>query len=601
MKKVLAILLVLAMLIPMAACGNKTPTPEQPAAPTEPTAPAEPTTPADPSSTAEPSTPEPEPEKQWLPFVQPGENNKLSIGIVTKTNVTDYDDNYFTKWIEETTGIDLEFQIFAGTGSDCARQLALMIAANEKLPDLLWYWTGISFSTANEYGEEEYFLDLTEFLNDPDMNHFRDTALKEQFFDDADATLQQMLNSIKNASTGASYVYPTVSKAALDGVCFPTYINKEWLDKLKLQVPTTVDELYNVLKHFRDDDPNGNGKKDEIPMIGWAGHNNYDAVEYIINAYIYLCDLYYFNVNNGKISIPYNTDAYREALKFVRKLVDEGLLSQMTWSIGANSELVSLLNPADGVPTIGVCCGHPTVIWANEDGSGLLDANKNYKWVALPMLKDASGKGLGGYAPFKETTVTKAHFITADAENPALAYKLLDYLMSTESMLRMRYGRPDIDWRYPTEAEMYNDAGQKALFINLDASSFTANNNLHWHVATGTMNSCDFFIGGSIAGQDPTFLDYRTGLSNSIRKYYADTGLPKEVCYSLTYTTDETSERSDFTGDLTSYISKSRTAFCTGELDPNNDKDWNDYLSNLKNLKVDRWIEIAQAAYDRAK
>lgn len=38
-------------------------------------------------------------------------------------------------------------------------------------------------------------------------------------------------------------------------------INKAWLDKLGLKAPETIDDLYNVLKAFKEQDPNGNGKK----------------------------------------------------------------------------------------------------------------------------------------------------------------------------------------------------------------------------------------------------------------------------------------------------------------------------------------------------
>ena len=44
------------------------------------------------------------------------------------------------------------------------------------------------------------------------------------------------------------------------------FINKTWLDKLGLQMPTTWDELENVLDAFKTQDPNGNGKADEVPM-----------------------------------------------------------------------------------------------------------------------------------------------------------------------------------------------------------------------------------------------------------------------------------------------------------------------------------------------
>lgn len=52
-----------------------------------------------------------------------------------------------------------------------------------------------------------------------------------------------------------------------------TYLRKDWLDKLKLDVPTTTDELYEVLKAFVEQDPDGNGKKDTIGYIGFVDQN----------------------------------------------------------------------------------------------------------------------------------------------------------------------------------------------------------------------------------------------------------------------------------------------------------------------------------------
>ena len=43
-------------------------------------------------------------------------------------------------------------------------------------------------------------------------------------------------------------------------------IRQDWLDKLRLKVPTNVDEWYTTLKAFKTRDPNGNGKADEIPF-----------------------------------------------------------------------------------------------------------------------------------------------------------------------------------------------------------------------------------------------------------------------------------------------------------------------------------------------
>src|SRR5690606_27502124 len=53
------------------------------------------------------------------------------------------------------------------------------------------------------------------------------------------------------------------------------YIRKDWLDKLGLEIPTTSNELLDVMRAFRDSDMNGNGKADEIAFtmrenLAWA-------------------------------------------------------------------------------------------------------------------------------------------------------------------------------------------------------------------------------------------------------------------------------------------------------------------------------------------
>lgn len=45
-----------------------------------------------------------------------------------------------------------------------------------------------------------------------------------------------------------------------------TFINKKWLDAVGAEVPTTTEEFAEVLRLFKENDPNGNGEADEIPM-----------------------------------------------------------------------------------------------------------------------------------------------------------------------------------------------------------------------------------------------------------------------------------------------------------------------------------------------
>ncbi|OPA73373.1 hypothetical protein BVG16_29000 [Paenibacillus selenitireducens] len=48
-------------------------------------------------------------------------------------------------------------------------------------------------------------------------------------------------------------------------------IRKDWLDKLGLQVPTTIDEFYAVAKAFAENDPDGNGKQDTYGYTSSSG------------------------------------------------------------------------------------------------------------------------------------------------------------------------------------------------------------------------------------------------------------------------------------------------------------------------------------------
>ena len=90
------------------------------------------------------------------------------------------------------------------------------------------------------------------------------------------------------------------------------WINSTWLKKLNLQMPKTTEELRTVLRAFKTQDPNGNGKADEIPMTTDAQDSS--LIAYLMNAFAYNP----VGANNGvrslltldgdKVTTPVNTD-----------------------------------------------------------------------------------------------------------------------------------------------------------------------------------------------------------------------------------------------------------------------------------------------------
>ena len=83
----------------------------------------------------------------------------LTIGIPTHTMVTDYEDNFMTKMIEEETGIDLEFVFYPST--ETATVIDLALASGDELPDIILYPFGDNTAS---YGAQGYFQPLNEYF-----------------------------------------------------------------------------------------------------------------------------------------------------------------------------------------------------------------------------------------------------------------------------------------------------------------------------------------------------------------------------------------------------------------------------------------------------
>ena len=62
----------------------------------------------------------------------------LTVGIPQNSNVADYYENAFTKYLEETANVKLEFVLFPTSRSEYLQQLALMCSAKEELPDVFY-------------------------------------------------------------------------------------------------------------------------------------------------------------------------------------------------------------------------------------------------------------------------------------------------------------------------------------------------------------------------------------------------------------------------------------------------------------------------------
>ena len=103
------------------------------------------------------------------------------------------------------------------------------------------------------------------------------------------------------------------------------YIRQDWLDNLGLEMPKTVDELYDVLAAFKEQDANGNGNpNDEIPM---ATKNGIKQLYYLMTGFGYDTNSLWYTDDSGKVHYAAVEDQYKEMLAFLNKCYSEGLIS----------------------------------------------------------------------------------------------------------------------------------------------------------------------------------------------------------------------------------------------------------------------------------
>lgn len=100
-------------------------------------------------------------------------------------------------------------------------------------------------------------------------------------------------------------------------------IRKDWLKNVGLETPKTIDDFYNVLKAFTTDDPDGDGKDDTYGMVISKHAGPWDIMQTWFGA-----PNKWGEDANGDLQPDFTTDEYMEALKFFKKLYDEGLINE---------------------------------------------------------------------------------------------------------------------------------------------------------------------------------------------------------------------------------------------------------------------------------
>ena len=213
-------------------------------------------------------------------------------------------DNEFTaethQYIIDTLGIDLQL---TQVSENFEQQLALTLGSND-IPDLLW----MTYDTYVAYVGEGLFYDITDLVgNYPDLMEYVDTNGY------GDYCWERM------TVDGAIYGVPTRS---INPTMYTAGIRKDWLEHLNLDVPTTLDELTEVLRAFTEDDPDGDGQ-DNTYGTSFCGLD-YGSV--FFGAFGATSMMDYLLNDDGTITTNVISDNYKQAILYLKELYEKGYM-----------------------------------------------------------------------------------------------------------------------------------------------------------------------------------------------------------------------------------------------------------------------------------
>lgn len=533
-KKLLAICLAVTMIVGvMAGCGEKT-------------------TPTDAPTISGTEASKPTNAPEVVPTEAPTEEDKgITFPLAEKMSFTAYtvyasneagkgDLTESRAWQVALENANIEVDVTSALNSELSEKLGLLFAGG-KYPDFLFKCN----INATQYGVEEGILiPLEDLIKEyaPNLTAFLDEIDGWQYITSADG-----------------HIYTLPMEMELQNPYNKYWINHKWMNNLGLKEPTNYDELYTVLKAFKDEDANGNGDpNDEIPIGLSKEISPFMLLTYAdypidINAKL--------GVKDGKLVYVPVEESYKEFLAYLRKLYAEEILDQKCF-----------------VQTIGQ---HSADAQAAEiTGSFFRAAPKNTVGTYYQDFQILTPFQDGTYA--KATPVQAGTFAITDVcKNPEVLIAWVDQFYTEEGAMMAMYGVEGESWEWNADGTWSYLRDEQG---NLKQSQGFHGINYYPCIVPEGRYKMDYN-----GKEDAKHLD------ENLQRVGATSVVPLP---NMTYTEEETKTVSTIRADVNGYVEEYLAKVVTGELSL--EETWDEYLETLEDMRVNEMIDVYKAAYDRA-
>lgn len=344
-----------------------------------------------------------------------------------------WNDNDFFKRMEEKTGVVFDFRQYSDP--EQWRTAKERIAKNEEQADVL-FKANLSQSEVVEMGGKGILIDLLPYLPECCPNLW--DVLQEN---------PEYLQAI-TLPDGKVYALPQLQDYSTQNFL---WINEAWIKTLGLVMPTTAQELVEVLTAFQENDPNRNGRKDEIPL-GFIGV--YD-LKFLAHAFGLIANDYNIYQEDGQVLFMPLQPEYRTFITWLKDLYDAGLIDHEGFTMVDTMRTITDENK-------------PAVY-------GMIFANTVANTFQVPWMTDyiqllpLQYEGKQIYRDLAGDVKRGTFAITSTCKNPEEILRWVDTLYTDEGAILASIGEENVDfvidgdetWRYLDHVQ-----GNQQYFVN---------------------------------------------------------------------------------------------------------------------------------------
>lgn len=464
--------------------------------------------------------------------------------------------------IMEKTGITVEFNHpAAGQQAD---KFNIMLASGN-LPDMIYYnWANVTGGPA-KYIEDGSILALNDYMEEWAPNFL---AYMEKY---PDVKKQSVLDD------GTYYCFPMlrIDEESGAGVWFKTaghLIRQDWLDKLGLAMPTTIDELHDVLVAFRDGDPNGNGEADEIPFSSTSGY----GLSSLAGAFGILDDFY---MDGDVVQYGPIQDEFLDYLTTMHAWYEEGLIDP-EYATTDDTTLTSKVT-ADRVGSCMYLLAGGMGTWSN------MKAGESFNIVAMPWpALEAGQPAYATSSDYNKVVVGPGVAITKTAlDNGHLeaCVKFRDYFYSEQGIIDSNFGILGESYEMVDGKPVFTDA-----VLNND-KGLTTTQALSQYALSASNDA--MVKSGEYFKQVTLLLDNQKASQDVWNQCDLSLLLPN-----ISHTAEESSFIAEKMSEIDTYVDEMVLSFILGQRSLD---DFAEYTEYIQRLGIGEVLEVKQAAYDR--